>query len=319
MRDIICIGELVIDFLPGKEPFTFTQNAGGAPANVAIAAARNGLKAGMITKVGRDDFGKFLFRVLEKEGVEILSPDMTDEAVTTLAFVTLTESGERSFVFGRKPGADMFLADGDVRDEDLAETTVLHAGSFGLSGGITRETTIHVLERAHELGKIVSFDINYRNVAWKDDKEACAREVRTLLPVIDLLKVSDEEVDMLGAEAAIPALMKENGITVCALTRGADGVSCYFEGEDIFCKGYPAPVVADTTGAGDAFWGGFLSQLLHSGVTGTKDITRQLIADAADYGNISGSLCVREKGALSSLPGRDEILAYRAEHGWTAR
>ena len=67
MADLICIREMVIDFLPGKEPGSYIRNAGGAPANVAISAARNGISSGMYTKVGDDDFGVFLQDYLRRE------------------------------------------------------------------------------------------------------------------------------------------------------------------------------------------------------------------------------------------------------------
>ncbi|MBO5565572.1 MAG: carbohydrate kinase, partial [Lachnospiraceae bacterium] len=271
-------------------------------------------RVGMLTKVGDDDFGHFLFRTLRENGVEILSPEMTKEAMTTLAFVSLTEAGERSFTFGRKPGADMFLSKEDVKEEDLQETTILHTGSFGLSGGIAKETTIETIRRARALQKLVSFDINYRNVAWDDDKAACTEEVTKLLPCIDLLKVSDEEVDMLGGEEKIPQVMQENDIAVVIETLGADGAKCFFRGESYFCEPYKAPKVVDTTGAGDAFWGGFLAQLIHHGVKATSDLTKDILLDAVDYGSVSGSICVRAKGAISSLPTREEIEAFRREN-----
>ena len=87
---------MVIDFLPGEESGCYIRNAGGAPANVAIAVARNGLQSGFLGKVGDDDFGRFLVSVLEENGVENVCKTMTSEAVTTMAFVTLHEGGERT-------------------------------------------------------------------------------------------------------------------------------------------------------------------------------------------------------------------------------
>jgi sugar/nucleoside kinase (ribokinase family) len=112
--EFIAIGEMVIDFLPGQEAGSYIRNAGGAPANVAIAAARNGLESGIYCKVGNDDFGRFLIRTLKENQVTPLSPELCDEAVTTMAFVTLTEDNERSFTFARKPGADMMLDKSEV-------------------------------------------------------------------------------------------------------------------------------------------------------------------------------------------------------------
>ena len=100
------------------------SGTGGAPANACIAMARNGISTGFLGKLGNDDFGRFLKETLEKDQVEVLCPDLTDEAVTTLAFVTLYENGERSFTFARKPGADMLLTKADVK-----ESETLYSGS----------------------------------------------------------------------------------------------------------------------------------------------------------------------------------------------
>ena len=117
---ILCIGEMLIDFTPVKGmPNSYTANPGGAPANVAVSAARNEIKAGFLGKLGNDDFGKLLINTLKKDNVEILAPELTDEATTTLAFVTLDESGDRSFTFARKPGADMLLSESVHDDPSL--------------------------------------------------------------------------------------------------------------------------------------------------------------------------------------------------------
>lgn len=131
--DIYSIGEMVIDFIPGEEKGSYIRNAGGAPANVAIAAARNGLETGMCCKVGKDDFGKFLMETLKKEGVRVMCRKRCEEATTTMAFVSLKDDGERTFTFARKPGADMFLKEFEVQEEDIAAFRVVHAGSCSLS------------------------------------------------------------------------------------------------------------------------------------------------------------------------------------------
>ena len=112
-----------------KKRVNIYRNAGGAPANVAIAAARNGLEAGMCCKVGDDDFGRFLVDTLKKEHVKVISDNLCEEAITTMAFVSLAENGERTFTFARKPGADMFLRTTDVKEKDIDDSTIIHAGS----------------------------------------------------------------------------------------------------------------------------------------------------------------------------------------------
>ncbi|MCR4890799.1 MAG: carbohydrate kinase [Lachnospiraceae bacterium] len=312
--DVITIGEMVIDFLPGAEKGSYIRNAGGAPANAAIAMARNGLQAGVYCKVGNDDFGRFLLSTLEENKVKPLSPELCDTATTTMAFVSLNEHNERSFTFARKPGADMMLSAEDIRDEDIEACKLVQAGSFSLSEGPAVEATKYIIRKAHELGRMVSFDINYRNVAWKDDKQACADAVMEILPYVDLLKVSDEEVDMIGGRDNIPALMKEKNISAIVETLGGDGSECFYKGTSFVHKGYKVDHVADTTGAGDAFWGGFLSRLLLLGADKPEKLTEEVLRDALDYGNVSGSLCVTAKGAISSLPTREEIESFRLKN-----
>lgn len=305
--DFIAIGEIVIDFIPGREKHSYIRNAGGAPANVAISLARNGFSSGIYCKVGDDDFGRFLINTLKENHVKPLSPEPSREATTTMAFVSLTEQNERSFTFARKPGADMMLDKSEIRDEDLKECKILHTGSCILSSGKAVQATEYALRRARELGKMISFDINYRNLMWNNDEEACTKKVREQLPCVDLLKLSEEELDMVDGEKNIPHLMKENNIAVTVLTLGAEGARVFFRDDSRFLRGYRVDHVADTTGAGDAFWGGFLSRILELRVTRTDDLNMDILIDAVNYGNVSGCLAVRKKGAISSLPHKAQI------------
>lgn len=306
MRDLYSIGEMVIDFIPGSEEASYIRKAGGAPANVAIAVAKNGLSASMCCKVGNDDFGHFLMDTLKEYHVTPACPELCDEAITTCAFVTLAADGERKFTFARKPGADMFLAEADVKEEDIDDSAIIHAGSCSLSAQPEAAATIKAMRLGKEKGKLVSFDVNYRNVMWKDDQDACTAAVMDILKYVDMLKISEEEVEMMGGEAALMDLMEKNGITLLIETLGSDGAQAFFKGEVIKVAGRKVKAV-DATGAGDAFWGGFLSSLRIQGVGKTADLTAEIIENAMNYGNVSGSICVQGKGAIASLPTRAQI------------
>jgi len=308
MMDLYSIGELLIDFIPGSEPFSYIRKAGGAPANVAIAAARSGLQVGMCCSVGDDDFGRFLMATLEENGVRALHPELCKEAVTTMAIVTLAPDGDRSFTFVRKPGADMLLEEADVKEADIADSVIVHAGSVTLSASPVDKATVRALQLGHELGKLVSFDINYRNVMW-ETKDDCIAYVKKILPYVDLLKISDEEVDMLGGEENVLNVMAEYGITMVVETLGSKGARCFFKGESFDVPGRKA-VCVDATGAGDAFWGGFLSSLRIQGVEQTSQLTREILEKAMTYGNVSGWICVQSKGAIESLPTRAQIESH---------
>lgn len=301
--DLYSIGEMVIDFIPGSEPASYIRKAGGAPANVAIAAARNGLSVGMCCCVGDDDFGRFLIKTLEEDCVRVLRPALCADAVTTMAFVTLSADGDRSFTFARKPGADMMLREEDVREEDIRESVIIHAGSCSLSAAPEDQATVRALRLGREMGKLVSFDINYRNVMWNDDVDACTKRVLEILPYVDILKISEDEVGMVGGEANLFSLMEEYGLTLVVETLGAAGARCFFGGKCVEIPGRKA-VCVDATGAGDAFWGGFLSSLRRQNVTRAEELTIPIIEKAMAYG---GWICVQHKGAIESLPTRAEI------------
>lgn len=305
--DIICMGEMLIDFTPGKEERSYICNPGGAPANACIAIARNGLETGFLGKLGNDDFGKLLKGTLEKNGVKVLCPELTDEAVTSLAFVTLYEGGERSFTFVRKPGADILLAPSDVTEEMIRDTKILHAGSVGMSANPSREAHFHAMDLAKKAGKLVSYDVNYRNMIWSYEEAKAV--VDRVFPYVDLLKVSDEELDFVGGEENIPALMKEHGISVVIETLGSKGAKYFFAGKEATVEGHKVKAV-DATGAGDAFWGGFLSKLLMSGVESVSDLNEELIRKALEYGNASGGLCVQKMGGIPALPTKADIEAF---------
>ena len=309
MTDLYSIGEMVIDFIPGSEEASYIRKAGGAPANVAIAVTKNGLSASMCCKVGDDDFGHFLMKTLEEYDVKAACPKLCEEAITTMAFVTLEANGERKFTFARKPGADMFLSEDDVKEEDIEDSAIIHAGSCSLSAQPEASATIKAMRLAHEKGKLVSFDVNYRNVMWKDDLEACTAAVMDILKYVDMLKISEEEVEMMGGEAALAGLMEKNDISLLIETLGSEGAQAFFKGEVIKVPGRKAKAV-DATGAGDAFWGGFLSSLRIQGVNKVEDLTADIIRNAMEYGNVSGCICVQGKGAIASIPTRAQIEEY---------
>ena len=302
--DIICLGELLIDFFPGETEDVFLRRPGGAPANVAVTAAKNGFRAGVCSRVGDDAFGRYLGAVLENSGVRFLTPAPVTQATTTMAFVTLDETGNRSFTFARKPGADMFLDRQDVAVCAAAGPRIVHAGSCSLSAGPAADATRYALQAAKESGKIVSFDVNYRDLMWAGDKKRARQAIRQILPLVDLLKFSDEEEDVL--RMSCQELSERYRIPVVVETLGPRGARAFFG--DRLLSVQPRQVNSvDTTGAGDAFWGTFVSVVLHSGAHSAASLDAALVKTALEFGNVAGSLCVQKKGAMEGLPTLLEI------------
>ena len=296
---------MLIDFTPvNGMNNTYTANPGGAPANVAVSIARNGIEAGFLGKLGNDDFGKLLLKTLKDDNVRVLVGELTEQATTTLAFVTLNEAGERSFTFARKPGADMLLSEEDVCAVDFSEWDIVHAGSVSQSEAPEKDAVLSALKKAKDLGKLVSFDINYRDKIWSFDD--CLRECKKIFPLTDLLKISDEELPFVGGAENIPNFMKEYDITVLVLTLGKDGARIFYDNTTCDIPSMKVKAV-DTTGAGDAFWGGFLSSLLRQGISHKSDITMDKLVTAGKYGAVSGGLCIQKPGGIPALPFREDI------------
>ena len=163
MTDLTTIGEVLIDLTqtgttPQGVPL-FAANPGGAPANVAVAAARLGARTAFLGKIGRDSFGDYLSHVLTENQVNV-SGLRVDDGATTLAVVAVSPSGERSFRFMR--GADCNLSPDEVDVRQLEGSKVLHFGSVSLTAGLSRSATIFAARHAHQKGILVSYDPNYR-------------------------------------------------------------------------------------------------------------------------------------------------------------
>ena len=172
--DLTALGELLIDYTPaGASPRgmpLYEQNPGGAPANVLVTAARLGRSAALVARVGRDGQGAFLRRTLEREGVDLRGLSEDPEKPTTLAFVTLSETGERGFSFVR--GADAALRPEDVPAGLVEESRVLHVGSLSMTGEPVRSATRQALRRARAAGIPLSLDPNWRPLLWPDEGAA---------------------------------------------------------------------------------------------------------------------------------------------------
>lgn len=316
MFSVSALGELLIDFTDAGTSAggqkLFERNAGGAPANVLVALQRLGHDTAFLGKVGRDMHGEFLRATLEANGIDVTGLVSDPDAFTTLAFVTLSEDGEREFSFARKPGADTRLTPDELARDVIADSRVFHVGSLSLTDEPARSATLAALECARAAGCAISYDPNYRANLWPS-AEAAAEQMRAVVPQVDLMKLSDEECELLTGErdpTAAAAALLARGPRVVAVTLGSGGayVACADGGREV--PGFPAEAV-DATGAGDSFWGGFLAGFCESGKP-ADEVTAEDAAGFARLGNAVASLCVRRRGAIPAMPSRAEVEALLA-------
>jgi fructokinase len=311
--DVTALGELLIDFTPHglseSGMRTFEQNPGGAPANVLCALSNLGLNTAFIGKVGKDIHGDFLRKTLDDKGISTNGLVSDAEVFTTLAFVNLSETGERSFSFSRNPGADTRLKPEELQKDVLQNTNVFHFGSLSLTQQPARSATLEAIKIAKAYGAIISYDPNYRELLWNSKDEAILR-MRSVLDQVDVIKISEEETELLtgykSPEEASFALL-DMGIPCVVVTLGKEGALIRTKDLIQRVKGISCQVV-DTTGAGDAFWGGFLYKLVKSGEQ-PNELTMQTATDALRFANVVAALCVQGRGAIPSMPNLETVIA----------
>lgn len=311
MTHITAIGEILIDLtqsgVNANGVVRFDANPGGAPANLAVAAARLGARTAFVGKVGQDGFGVLLRRCLEENGVDTQGLAVDPVRHTTLAVVTLDEKGERSFSFYRDFGADVNLTEADVPAALLLDTRFLHFGSVSLTAQPARDTTLSAVRRAKTLGALISYDPNYRPSLWPDEATAVA-QMREPLPLVDVLKVSDEELSLLTGSAGLEsgtALLAEQGVPLVLVTLGADGAFYRFRNRMGHVPGIPC-TVGDTNGAGDAFFGAVLARL--SRLEGLEALDFAALEKILVFANKTASLTVSRHGAIPAMPSLEEVL-----------
>lgn len=281
----------------------YARNPGGAPANGAVAASRLGAHTAFIGKAGKDMHGKFLKSVLEKENVDTKGMLLDENYFTTLAFVEVSETGERTFSFARKPGADTKIQKEEVDVDVLDHTHIFHVGSLSLTDQPARDTTFYAVKRAKNKGSVISYDPNYRASLWPDEKTA-KKHMRSLVPYVDLMKISDEETELLtdhkDVREAAEALYSQ-GVKVVAVTLGGEGAYLYGKDGGCMVPGFAVKQIADTNGAGDSFWGGFLYKV-STAEKHLDELTQEDLKEFARFGNAVSSLCVEKKGAIPAMP-----------------
>ncbi len=294
---ILCIGEILADMVGRKEGkvLHFDGFAGGAPFNVACGIAKLGGSVRFYGCVGKDEIGAFLRAYAS--GIENLQSriDEAEDRNTTLAFVTLSDAGERSFSFFRKGTADYALS-ADAALREMGEAQIVHIGSLMLSERSGRAFARKVAAAARRAGKKVSFDVNFRDDIFRDRAEAI-RIYSEWLERADILKLSEEEAEMFfGAEQEEALLRLSAGRTIF-VTLGKRGARLYRDGA---CaeRGSIAVHAVDTNGAGDAFYAGALYSL-DKGVTDAERILA--------FANVCGALTTTRHGAADAFPAAQEV------------
>ena len=313
MLDVIAMGELLIDFTCAATDSdgypTMVAHPGGAPANFLAALTKFGANTALLGKVGNDTFGKLLIKTLRDAGIDTCGMLLSGEVFTTLAFVTLDETGNREFAFSRKPGADTCICFEELDLSLIDEAKVFHFGTLSLTDEPARSATQKAVVYAKQQGKWITYDPNLRKPLWRSLEEA-KEQMLWGLTMADVVKISDEEVEFLfglGVEEGADYILKNFGVKLVFVTCGPDG--CFFKNAQ--AQGHVPSLsgikVVDTTGAGDIFGGSAVWKMLQL-EKAPECLEEHELHDVVRFACTSAGLSTTKPGGISSVPDLETVL-----------
>ncbi|KAH7423172.1 hypothetical protein KP509_12G042500 [Ceratopteris richardii] len=267
-----------------------------------------------LVQVGDDEFGYMLADILKKNNVDDGGMLFDKGARTALAFVTLRADGEREFMFFRNPSADMLLKESELNVDLIKKSKIFHYGSISLITDPCRSSHLAAMKIAKAAGAILSYDPNLRLPLWPS-AEAARDGILSIWNEADIIKISEEEITFLtqggdpySDESALK-LMHPN-LKLLLVTEGQAGCRYYTKEFKGRVPGVKVEAI-DTTGAGDAFVAGILSQLVKD-FSLIKDEAR--LKEALKFANACGAIATTERGAIPALPDKKTVLEILRKH-----
>jgi len=324
MPDIITIGEALIDFL-SKDKGVLIENTtafsiapGGAPANVSCAVAKLGVSSGFVGKVGDDSFGRMIKNTLSNTGVDLNCFKLDKSVNTTLAFISVKNNGEPDFTFYRNHcGADLALKQDEIDEGYISDSKILHFGSISFTGEPLRSATLKAIRIARGFNKFISFDPNIRPSLW-DNMKYAKSEILNGLQFADIVKLTDDELEFITGTKILSrgtGIILKYGPRIVIVTRGKK--SCYFNNGilEMEVPSFEVKLV-DATGAGDAFVGGILINVLDriKKCSEIFNIEKDEVEKVIRFANACGSITVTKKGVIPALPSFDDVNRFLKNH-----
>jgi fructokinase len=324
MPNVICLGELLIDFCAGEQDVTlsearsFVKAPGGAPANVAAGVVRLGLSAGFIGAVGNEPFGHFLEGVVAGGGVDTSHLVKIDDVRTTLAFVASRSDGRKDITFYRNPGADMRLAPEHIDPAYIASAEALHFGSISRIDESPRDATDKARRLAAEAAALITYDLNWRPSLWPDH-DAARRRIFEGFAGTTVAKVSDEEWEFVFGTRDFDegaATLLDGGTQLVVRSEGEGGATFATAAARAHLDPFQVEV-ADTLGAGDGFMAALIVELLahwREGVPPAR-LDAPELTRIVRRANAVGALTATKVGAMPALPTTADVDAFLAARG----
>ncbi|GAA0469772.1 sugar kinase [Alkalibacillus silvisoli] len=304
MKDIITLGDAMIAFNPsqtGPMKFvnSFSKNIGGAELNVAIGCSRLGLETGWISRLGNDEFGKYIRNFARGEGIDVSEVELVDGHPTSLNFKEIMEDGSVRTFYYRDNSPTLTMKPEDLNEEYFKQSKVLHiTGIFPAIDEQNLLITYKAIELAKKYNVKVALDPNIRLKLWS--KERACEVLKSFLPDVDILLAGTEEMEIVLGESEPQAIIEAcqyYEIDYIILKQGENGAVGFHQGEYVEAPPVKPTKVVDTVGAGDGFDAGFLYSLLNG-----WNLEKSL-----NFANMIGSMVVSVKGDNEGLPYLEDV------------
>ncbi len=307
--DLLAVGRISVDLYAQEagasflEPQTFVKSIGGSPSNVAVAAARLGLRSAVVTAVGADPLGEYTVAKLTELGVQTQHVAVREDGRTPVVLVALEDPAEPTITFLREPEAPDTRIEADAVDADTVATCrVLWTSGAALAAGATARTAMQWLEQRGRRPHTV-LDLDLRPTLWSEPAQASAAAARAIELSSVVIGNRAECAMAVGTSephAAVDALLS-GGVSLAVVKMGADGVLLATAAERVLVP--PVPVTARCgSGAGDAFGGALAAGLVHS----------WSLARTGRLANAAGALVTSRLTCADAMPTLTELEAFLA-------
>ncbi|GAA2216923.1 5-dehydro-2-deoxygluconokinase [Micromonospora olivasterospora] len=309
--DVVTVGRIGVDLYPEQsgvgldEVETFRKFLGGSATNVAVAAARLGNRAAVVTGVGGDPFGSFAVRALERFGVATEFVKTVPDLATPITFCELFPPDDFPLYFYRAPVApDLMIGEDDLDRAAISEARLLWLTASGLSREPSRSAHHAIARARRDRPGLTVLDLDYRPTFWPSPDEAAAR-IAELLPYVDVALGNAQECAVAvgpGSPDELAARLHERGVELAIVKQGPDGVLGSRAGDVVHVAVTPVAVV-NGLGAGDAFGGVVCHGLLHDWE----------LAEMLEIAGRAGAHVVGRLGCADEMPVLADLLAPTPE------
>ena len=318
---VVCIGEALIDRIRNKSNQGFTDFLGGAPANVACALRKLNIDSIFIGRLGSDDFGKKFIAQFKELEVNLDFLQLDNNSSTRIVNVDRDQFGDR-FFSGFEAKSHSYFADEALSknliknqlstlEKLFLETKYLVTGTILLSSPMSAETIFFLLEKAKKFQVKIIIDLNWREVFWnysnfssEISKTARVNLIKNFLNHAHVLKLAKEEANLFF-EHENPMLISQqmSARPDVIVTDGGNPVEWFINGFQGTTETPDSQKIVDTTGAGDAFLAGFISNLVSSGYPANE----LEIQDYVHFANVCGLLTCLGEGAIEQQPDYEKV------------